>query len=327
MGDFLGSATLGRVLEDVRIHYYDIGARGAAKNDLLPVAASTDIVLFEPDPAALTGDRSMPWRSVRYVDVALAGETGTRELYVTRRGGTSSMLAADRDLAAEFGRADYFDVVNVLRLETMRLDDVVSERQLPAPTFIKIDIEGLELEVLEASPRSLDALVGLRVEVAFERLYKHQPLFHDVHAFMYEAGFRLMKFVEMHHWRRTTRRKYPNLASGLIPYSRGQLIHGDALYLRPPQTIDDGNVTRVDRRLRAAFVSMCLEHVDHARALLADDEVERQLAKRWAIRNVQQELDQVSRNLLRAARRREVRRLGRMARAQLRHACAGWGSR
>lgn len=48
-----------------------------------------------------------------------------------------------------------------------RLDDLVEKQNLPLPHFIKIDVEGFELEVLKGSPKTLNrALPILFIEVA-----------------------------------------------------------------------------------------------------------------------------------------------------------------
>jgi hypothetical protein len=90
------------------------------------------------------------------------------------------------------------------------------------------------------------------------------PLIEDIIAQLRAFGFLPMGFEELHHWRRTTRVKSPRLAPGTLPFSRGQMIHGDILFFRDPDTISDDAETL----LRAAFLALAYGYVDHAVALM-----------------------------------------------------------
>ena len=94
------SAAFARALAERPLMALDIGARRSFVADLLPIAAAVDAIGFEPDAGGCerlnraAQSAKGPWRSLRFIDLALAGEAGRRALYLTRHGGTSSMLAA-----------------------------------------------------------------------------------------------------------------------------------------------------------------------------------------------------------------------------------------
>ena len=75
-----------RVMADVPVTVYDVGARGGVDLDLLPFAV--DAVAFEPHPEEYKrlvdgGAGAGPWRSLRHLPYAVSGTGGRRPLFVT----------------------------------------------------------------------------------------------------------------------------------------------------------------------------------------------------------------------------------------------------
>ena len=93
--------------------------------------------------------------------------------------------------------------------------------------FMKIDTQGFELDILQGARVTLcGQVVAVEVEVEFARRYESQPVFRDVDSFLSECGFTLFK-LRREEWVRRNYEDQPQL-------SAGQLIFGDALYLRDP---------------------------------------------------------------------------------------------
>lgn len=70
---------------------------------------------------------------------------------------------------------------------SMRLDDVVRLFRLPAPTHVKLDVDGAELEVIQGAPQTLAAqgLKGVLVEMPDEGA--------EIVGMLDQAGFRLVE--------------------------------------------------------------------------------------------------------------------------------------
>ena len=83
--------------------------------------------------------------------------------------------------------------------------------------------------MLEGAAQHLqDAIIGAVVEVEFVELYKGQPLFSDVEAFMRDLGFTLFD-LDIRRWRRR------DLPTGSIPGRQsGQIVWADGLWLKDP---------------------------------------------------------------------------------------------
>ena len=313
-----GSGVFGRIVADAHVSAFDVGARGGFTADLLPIAGGVDAIGFEPDVAECrrlnAGARDpSPWRSLRYVPAAAAGSRGTRTLYLTEHRGASSLLKPLAAVAAErFSRGSYTAVESTVEVETMTLDDAVRTHDLRAPDYIKIDIEGAELEVFANAPETMAGVLAVRTEAAFLHTREAQPVFADVDSCLRGFGLVAMGFEELHHWRRTTRIKHPAAAPGELRYSKGQIAHGDMLYLRAPEDISDDD-DGVRRLMTLALIALCYDYVDHAAVALRREPVERYLRQTYGV-DVRTELTVASRWLQARYRRRRFAHGWRAAR-------------
>lgn len=185
-----GSAAFARVLAERSLVALDIGARRGFVADLLPIAAAVDAIGFEPDAGECerlnreARSTKGPWRSLRFIATALAGETGRHDLHLTRRGGTSSMLAAFPGVGARYMRDDYFAVERRVTVDTLTLDDALARFEIGAPAYLKVDVEGMEKAIFEGGSRTLDHVLAVRTEVAFMPTRHGQPLHHEIDALL-----------------------------------------------------------------------------------------------------------------------------------------------
>jgi hypothetical protein len=75
-------------------------------------------------------------------------------------------------------------------VEMVPLDELAGDL-LPAVgrVWLKLDVQGYELRVLEGASRSLSRIDALELELSLVELYAGQPLFDEVLRFVQEAGF------------------------------------------------------------------------------------------------------------------------------------------
>jgi FkbM family methyltransferase len=284
--DLFRRTPLAGIIGDHPLVAIDVGSRGGFEADLDPLAWAVDAVGFEPNPEELqrlqreTAGTRQPWRSIRHVPAALSGTGGTRRLHVPVAPESASLLEHDASVGTWFGKPAMFTVEQVIDVETMTLDDALTRFAIPAPHYLKLDIEGAELEVLSSSPRALASTLVLKTEVAFLPMRRDQPLATDVDLFLRGHGFHLIDLVEPVHWRRGSYVAHPQLTAEGVPYSRGQIAHGDFLYFKEPDAIPSADVPSA---LRAAVLSMAHGFFDYASALLARPEVERHLRERYQL--------------------------------------------
>jgi FkbM family methyltransferase len=146
------------------------------------------IVSFEPLPQsfdALDGRHDERWDAYR---LALGAEAGPRELRVSANRVSSSLLPmAERHLRA----APESAVTGSIEVDVARLDDLDVLRH-GERAYLKIDVQGAELDVLRGAAATLAAVRLLEAELSTVTLYERQALLGEVVQHVQEEGFELI---------------------------------------------------------------------------------------------------------------------------------------
>jgi FkbM family methyltransferase len=228
----------------------------------LAAAYSCTIVGFEPlkEECERLNER---WRGTQqrtYLPVAL-GDGKTHTLNVCALRGTSSFLRPNIMDASRFQSfAEWMRVERTDRLRTARLDDIAEVR---GADFIKLDVQGYELEVLRHGRRLLRDVTIIHCEVEFVQQYENQPLFSEVERFLRSQGF------EFHAFRGYGSRARKPLLLEQNPLAHGkQWLWADAVFVKHSSRWQSMSAERL---LRAAAIADALyEYFDLAAAFLAE---------------------------------------------------------
>jgi FkbM family methyltransferase len=119
--------------------------------------------------------------------VALSNEAGTASFHVAGNSSSSSFLPMAARHVASAPESAYVteEAVNV-----RKLDDVAAEVVRPAERiWLKIDVQGFELRVLEGAERTLEQVDVLETELSLVALYEGQPLIGEMLAQLANHGF------------------------------------------------------------------------------------------------------------------------------------------
>jgi len=186
-----------------------------------------EVIGFEPqleECERLTKAAAGLGGAVRYLPVAL-GDGEEHTLHITNAPMTSSLFAPARatvDLFPALG--ELMQVERRQTLRTCRLDDLEEVR--PAD-FLKLDVQGAELMVLQQAKATLADVAVVQCEVEFVELYEGQPLMAEVDAFLRSQGFCFLKFTSLHG------RPFKPLHLQAHPKNPiSQLLWADAVYVR-----------------------------------------------------------------------------------------------
>lgn len=268
-------------MSDVPLYCLDVGSRNGIEPDLLSAAFAIDAVGFEPaseECNRLNVSESGPWRSARFLPVALAAEAGTRTLHIAEDPISSSLLPPIQDTGERFNKMAYCTIVDSIPVETLSLDQAIDRFDLSAPDYLKLDAEGLELDILKGAEEALATVSVVKTEVGFLNFREGQPTARMVDHFLSERGFELMGLIAPAHWRHHGHVLHPHSGQAPLPYSRGQLGHGDFLYMRHPDALPS---SEPGQRLKAAWLAMIYGYFDRAEEYFAHPSVTALLDERW----------------------------------------------
>jgi FkbM family methyltransferase len=270
---FLGSDELAALLGHLApLGCLDIGARGGVVADIEPLGPAASVYGFEPDEDECAKlNRSIetephPFGALQFLPVALGPVEEQRTLNIMRHEGASSLLPPDPEVTKRFStRSAYFDVARTVTIDTLPLDRVVTDYRIANPVYMKIDVEGFELEILKGAEALLQSsLLAMRAEIAFLPCRIGQPDFGEIAAYLKRFGMMPMGFLYIIDWRSTTGVKHPRKVGGPIPYSRGQMVHGDVLFLRDPLSLGEDSEADIKAKLSLAMLALLYEYVDFA---------------------------------------------------------------
>lgn len=262
--DFFRRTAFASAYEAAGLAAIDIGSRGGFDPELLPIAWAVDGIGFEPEPdafAALAGEHR-PWRSLRWLPAAVGAETGPAILNVPPDPNGASLLRHDPAIGDRYGLPHLTQDTRAIAVETVTLDEAKKRWALPPADYVKLDVEGAELSILEASPQALSAAWGIKAEASFIPCRLDQPLVADLEQFLRGRGFTLMDIQNPMRWRRRPVAPHPYAWRGEPAYSRGHIAQCDLVFLREPLAEDGAG------SLRAALLAMALGFFDRGLDLL-----------------------------------------------------------
>jgi len=132
-------------------------------------------------------------RNYVVLPIAVAERDGSAELQVNQYEQSSSLLPADQAGMKSWITDQEFKVVGTVTVPTMRLDTFMNEAGIDAVDYLKIDAQGLDLEVVKsAGDRLRDvAKVQLEATTVDYRQYEGAPDKAVIIEYMDSRGFRL----------------------------------------------------------------------------------------------------------------------------------------
>ena len=84
------------------------------------------------------------------------------------------------------------NLTSLTEVEIVRLDEFPILSYIGSPALLKIDVQGMEMDVLKGSTGILPKMDLILCEVALVQLYENQPVFDDIHYFMKNIGYELV---------------------------------------------------------------------------------------------------------------------------------------
>jgi len=218
---------------------------------------------FDADPEACEAAnqefeaKQADWNEF-HLPVAIAEKTETATLYITRHPMCSSLYPPNAAFLRQFEDLSVMELDRTTQIETTSLDEFCSSEGIEKLDFLHIDVQGADLQVLKGAKRLLDGVSAIQIEIGYAPMYIGQPLFSEVDQYLRTQGFSLFDISAARRPRsiiQSTKRS-------------GQLLWGDALYLREAAQTPEGEFECPDQAFKLACIADALEFIDYSLALL-----------------------------------------------------------
>jgi FkbM family methyltransferase len=239
--------------------YVDCGARGERKKRLVALFNNARYVGFEPDAAECARLTEAARPAYQFFPVAVGGRFEQRMLHITNNPGCSSLLEPNHAFLRRFASLDdLFVVTGQAPVTVVPLDAYLPSQGIHRIDFLEIDTQGWTAEILDGARDFVHRTVlGIRVECEFGPMYRDQSLFADVDRRLRDAGFELFD-VDRYHVRRH------GCAAG--PATRGQVLWGQAIYLK-----DHQRIAELQDRVALAAIAWSSGFADYAAQILDEE--------------------------------------------------------
>ena len=250
----IGDIVLADYLPQEKFVLLDGGAREAEADSRWNRLDPVRLVIhgFEPEDSecarlnALAKESGLPRH---YYPVGLWSINGALPFHENHASGGSSFMEQNLQVSNRWKfpnpdktvlARDIFKPKCTYDVKVVTLEDWARENQILSIDFIKLNVQGGELEILKRSGPVIDTTLGILVEVSFCESYVGRPFFGDIDVFMRTNGFVFFDLLNHHYIGRAdsavTQQNLASVQSKLsqLVSSMGQLIEGHALYLRDP---------------------------------------------------------------------------------------------
>jgi FkbM family methyltransferase len=228
--------TIRAINPNLKITLLDIGAAGDVEPRWKKIINFVNYIGFEPDGRSY---QKLTQKNNNYFTIHNIGVwsyEGLIDINLCKTPQVSSFFQPNFKFLDLFPNKERFTVENNEKINVVTIDNTIKEEA----DFIKIDIQGGELEVLKGSTVILESALGLELEVEFVEMYQNQPLFGDICKYLESKNLQFIDFTNLCRWER-------NAHNGI-----GQNIFGDALFLKSPEyilSIYSDNFNKIERYL------------------------------------------------------------------------------
>ena len=203
--------------------------------ELLDYFPSTKIIGFEIEKEICEKMNSQAKEGVKYYSHALGKDNEQRKFYITQNPMCSSLYKPNEELIKLYNNFEVAYLKKETEIETISLDYFVEKHEVGDIDFIKIDVQGAELDVFKGGSKTLKNVLKIVCEVEFIQHYENQPLFGEVSDYLSQYNLMFNKFLGL------SGRALKPIMLNNNPNLPSQHIWSDAVFVRHIQKIHSLN--------------------------------------------------------------------------------------
>ena len=226
--------------------------------DLFP---GTQINAFEVDEEICANLNQSSPVGFKFHAVALGRREEERTFHITNNPICSSLNKPNEKLIDRYNGFELTKLKSTTTIKTESLDYFTSNNHIHGVDFIKLDIQGAELEVLMGGEHTLKDVISIISEVEFVPQYESQPLFGDV------CNYLASKRLDFHKFLGIGGRTLKPYILNNDPYFSTQQIWSDAVFLR---SMDELPQLSSAQLLKIASIALIYNSMDVTAFYLAE---------------------------------------------------------
>ena len=154
------------------------------------------------------------------------GEIHNIYLCAPESGMTSLFKPDEKALCFFNGFSNFGKVTSIADIQTTKLDDI---NDIQSPDFLKMDVQGAELGVMQNGSSVLQDCLAMQLEVSYFPLYEGQPSFGEIDIHMRENGYLPQRFIDVKRWSIS-----PTIFNNDFRMPGNQLLESDIIYIKSP---------------------------------------------------------------------------------------------
>ena len=164
---------------------------------LLDYFPSSKIIGFEIDQEVCEKMNINSREGVKYYPYALGKANERRKLYITQDPMCCSLYKPNEELLKLYNNLEVAYLKEETKIDTVSLDYFIDKHEIGNIDFIKIDVQGAELDIFQGASKTLKNVLKIVCEVEFVPHYQNQPLFGDVCNHLIKHDLMFNKFLDL----------------------------------------------------------------------------------------------------------------------------------
>jgi len=134
-------------------------------------------------------------KGIKYYPYALGKANEKRKLYITQHPMCSSLYKPNETFNKLYNNLEVTNLKDEIEIDTITLDYFIDKHDIGNIDFIKIDVQGAELDIFKGASNALKNVLNIVCEVEFIDVYENQPLSGDICNYLSQYNLMFNKFL------------------------------------------------------------------------------------------------------------------------------------